>query len=167
MQFTKQKYRGLVAEGAYKGRTLTLLKPQTFMNRSGESVAEAVRYTVNSPRELFVVYDDVDLPRGKIRIREKGGPGTHRGMQSVIQCLGNEEGFPRLRIGVGQDTGRDLSRHVLGKVRGEERAVLSAAVDKAVEALLCCLDEGLLKAMNLYNRDEPETEQRDAAQDTD
>src|SRR4029079_13560278 len=112
-----------------------LAKPQTYMNLSGESVRELLRLYGMPTKSLVVVYDDVDLPVGTVRIRERGGPGTHNGMRSIVDEIGSTD-FPRLRIGVGMPTdGQNLADYVLGLPSADERIVLDEALARRVEAL--------------------------------
>ena len=149
--FTREKYQGQFAEARVEGGKVLLLKPLTYMNKSGESVARAARNRVDAPGEILVVYDDVDLPLGKIRIRTGGSPGTHNGMKSVLERLGTQE-VPRMRIGIGREarTG-DLTDHVLSRFAPEEKPAVVEAIDRAVQACLCCLEEGVETAMNRFN----------------
>lgn len=143
--------RGAVAEVADGERKLVLVEPQTFMNDSGDCVRRVVsRYGV--PREkTLVVYDDIDLPPGKIRIRKSGGPGTHNGMRSIAQHLGDTD-FPRLRVGTGdRPAGEDLVAWVLGRPGKEDREKMEAAFDRAAEAALAFAREGVDKAMQKGN----------------
>ena len=143
--------RGAVAEVADGERKLVLVEPQTFMNESGDCVRRVVsRYGV--PREkTLVVYDDIDLPPGKIRIRKSGGPGTHNGMRSIAQHLGDTD-FPRLRVGTGdRPAGEDLVAWVLGRPGKEDREKMEAAFDRAAEAALAFAREGVDKAMQKGN----------------
>jgi PTH1 family peptidyl-tRNA hydrolase len=151
VEFNREKFGGEVAEARIDGRKVLLLKPLTYMNLSGQSVAQAARYHADAPGDLLIVYDEVDLPLGKVRLRKSGTAGTHNGMKSVIERLGTED-VPRLRIGVGAEA-RPGERvgHVLGKFRPDERAVIDEAVEAAVEACLCCVHEGVDAAMNHYN----------------
>ncbi len=149
--FAREKFSGQIAEARLDGRKILLLKPLTFMNLSGDSVAQAARYHADGPGEILVVYDEVDLPLGKVRLRKNGTGGTHNGMKSVIERLGSED-VPRLRVGVGAEAQRgERVGHVLGKFRPDERESIDLAMDTAVEACLCCIREGLDAAMNRYN----------------
>lgn len=151
MSFSREKYRGQIAEGVVDGAKVLLLKPLTFMNKSGESVARAARNRVSEPGDILVVYDDVDLPLGKVRLRKGGSPGTHNGMRSVLERLGTQD-VPRLRLGVGENTrSRDLSEHVLGAFRPEEKPVVEEAVQRAVEACKCFLEVDIDTVMNRFN----------------
>ena len=146
----REKYRGLTAEIQRGGDKVALLKPMTFMNLSGESVAMAARNRVTAPDDLLVLYDEADLPVGRIRLRKDGGAGGHNGMKSIIERLGTQA-FPRLRIGVGKDAG-ELAEHVLSKFKPDERPVVDEAVERAADAVMVWLDDGIDKAMNLFNK---------------
>ena len=149
--FSREKFRGQIAECTVAGTKVLLLKPMTFMNKSGESVARAARNKVNDPGDVLIVYDDVDLPLGKVRIRQGGSAGTHNGMRSVLERLGSRD-VPRIRIGVGENTdNEDLSGHVLGTFRPEEKALVDEAVERSVQACRCYLEEGVETAMNRFN----------------
>lgn len=148
--FDREKYKGLIARVSAEGQQVMLLKPMTFMNVSGESVALAARNRVNDPADLLVVYDDVELPLGSIRIRAQGSAGTHNGMKSVIERVGTDE-VPRLRMGVGKNSGVDLSDHVLGRFAPNEKKAVEEMVARASEAVVCYLRSGLTEAMNTYN----------------
>jgi len=150
-RFEREKYKGQIAEGRIKNRSILLLKPMTFMNKSGESVAQAARNKINSPGDLFIIYDDAELPLGKIRIRKNGSAGTHNGMRSIVERVGTKE-FPRLRIGVGMDkkTG-DLADHVLGKFHPDERNIVADLVDASAEAAIRAMEDGIDSAMNEFN----------------
>src|SRR5437762_1902282 len=118
---------------------------------SGEAVRELSRIYAVPPKSLLVIYDDVDLPLGTIRLRERGGPGTHNGMRSIVDELGRED-FPRLRIGVGVPTnGQNLADYVLGLPTPDERKILDEALGRAVEATETVIRRGLGAAMNVYN----------------
>ena len=142
-----------IAEGAIDGVRLAIARPQTFMNDSGRAIRKLLdRYRIE-PEALFVVYDDVDLPLGKLRLREKGGPGTHNGMRSIVAAIG--EGFPRLRVGVAPADPEaeigDLVDHVLAPVTGDERASADASIARAAEAVEVALREGMARAMERFN----------------
>lgn len=149
--FDREKFRGQIAETTAAGERVLLLKPMTFMNKSGESVARAARNNVQRPEDVLVVYDDVELPLGKLRLRQAGSAGTHNGMKSVLERLGTRD-VPRLRIGVGAKVaGGDLSDHVLGTFHPDEKPVAEDAVKRAVAACTCFLEEGIEPAMNRHN----------------
>jgi len=152
LRFTGKRAKSLVARGTLNGNDIALAKPQTYMNLSGEAVRELIRLYGIPPRALLVVYDDVDLPLGTIRLRERGGPGTHNGMRSIVDELGRTD-FPRLRIGVGMPTdGQNLADYVLGHPTPDERAVLDEALGRALEATETVVRRGLGAAMNAYNK---------------
>jgi PTH1 family peptidyl-tRNA hydrolase len=132
---------------------IILMKPMTYMNRSGDSVAGVLRYFRIEPSELLVVVDDVALPLGRLRLRSSGSDGGHNGLGSIIAHVG--EDFPRLRLGVGAAADKaDLVDHVLGSFSKTESAVVSQSVERATEAIRQVVDDGLETAMNLFNRAE-------------
>jgi PTH1 family peptidyl-tRNA hydrolase len=134
-----------------------LVKPQTYMNLSGRAVGTVGRYYKIPPQETLVVFDDVDLPLGRLRLRPSGSAAGHNGLKSLISSLGTDL-FPRVKVGIGADNGRPagerLVGHVLGKFSEEERAAVAQAVDRAADAVLSALKDGLGTAMNLFNRKE-------------
>lgn len=143
---------GLVAKGRLGGKELLLLKPLTFMNRSGLAVREVVREYSLSYEHIIVVYDDMDIPLGSLRIRLHGGAGGHRGLQSVIEELGSE-GFKRIRIGIGRPpAGKKPADYVLEPFSPEEFKVLEQVLCHAVEAIKTIVTEGADAAMNRFNR---------------
>ena len=147
----EKQFQGSYGEGFALGGKRRLLKPATYMNRSGEAVRAVLDWYKLDPRSVLVVYDDVDLPLGRLRLRGSGSAGGHNGMKSVIQHLGSEA-FPRLRLGVGRPKGnQDMVGHVLGRFEPTEQAVLERVLRAAVEAVECCLQEGLRAAMNRFN----------------
>ena len=149
--FDRLLYKARVAAGQIAGRSVVLACPLTYMNRSGESVAALVRWYKTPLERLLVVYDDLDLPLGTLRLRPRGGSGGHRGMQSIIQRLGTET-FPRLRIGIGRPpAGWDAADYVLHPFTEDEQPIITAARERAVEAIECWLTEGIVAAMNRFN----------------
>ena len=147
----RSKDDALTTEVKLGNEQVILLKPQTFMNNSGVAVARALRYRACEPNDMLVVYDDVNLPLGRIRLRASGSNGGHNGMKSIIAHLHSQE-FPRLRIGVGdKEPGSDLTQHVLGTFRPEQRSAVDAAVATAVEAVQCFIAYGIDRAMNEFN----------------
>lgn len=152
---TAPKFQGQFARGQALGQDVALLKPQTFMNLSGESVSAALRYLPIEPRDVVVVFDEMDIPSGKLRLRKSGGHGGHNGLRSIIAALGSSD-FPRIRVGVGRPSeGREATGHLLGKLRDAERERFSATIDLAVEALEVALSDGFEAAMNRFNGLEP------------
>ena len=132
--------------------TLGLLKPQTYMNRSGQSVGRAVRELKIETKDLLVVHDDLDLPLGRIRVKIGGGTAGHKGLESIAGALGAKD-FLRLRIGIDKPTEADATDYVLGRFRADEEVILENEVlPKVVEAVMMILKEGPEKAMNLFNR---------------
>ena len=141
----------LTGEGRIGDEDIVLAKPRTYVNESGLAVTSLMARYRATAADLLVVYDDMDLPAGKIRLRPDGGPGGHNGIKSIIGALGTQ-GFARLRVGVGRPgSGDDQIRHVLGRASAEEQDLVDAAVDKAVEVIACYLSEGVEAAMNRYN----------------
>jgi len=132
---------------------LFLLKPQTYMNLSGRSVAAVCQYYKIQPAEVLIVHDDVALPEGKLRIRLSGSAGGHNGMRSIIACLGTDQ-FPRIRFGVGAADGKNLTGHVLGAFDPASLEGLDKALENAVEAASMCALRGLTAAMNHFNKEE-------------
>jgi PTH1 family peptidyl-tRNA hydrolase len=149
----------MVGRGRVAGNAVLVAKPLTFMNLSGGAVEKLVRAYAESPQDIIVVYDDIDLPIGKIRLRERGSSGTHNGMRSIVASLKTED-FPRLRVGVrGEsfDQKRDLADYVLERFSDVEEKEMEAAIERATDALLLVARGDLKRAMNTFNRDpEPE-----------
>ena len=146
----KVKFKALVGEGRIAGQKVVLVKPQTYMNLSGKSVQEVMHFYKLDPEELIVIYDDLDLEVGALRLRKFGSAGTHNGMRSVVQHL-NSDRFPRIRLGIGANGKRDIIDHVIGGFSKDEVPVLEEAVTKAVSAIECMLGEGIDRAMSQYN----------------
>jgi PTH1 family peptidyl-tRNA hydrolase len=148
----ERRFRGRFRRGRAHGHDVGVLQPETYMNLSGESVAEALRYLPVTRSELVVVYDEMDLPAGKLRIRPGGGHAGHNGMRSVIEQLGGFRDFARIRVGVGRPgPGRDPSGHLLSRVPADERKRFEAIVETAADALDVLLGQGVAEAMNRYN----------------
>jgi len=147
----KTAHKALVSEGMMQGRKVMLVKPQTFMNNSGEALAEILAYYKVEPSQLIVIYDDIDLEPGKLRIRPKGGPGTHNGMRSIVSQL-NTEDFPRVRIGIGKPEPQiDLVDFVLGRFSPEERTLVNEAIERAALAVATMVCASVEVAMAKYN----------------
>ena len=145
----KEAFKGLVGRGKVFDEDVYLLKPQTYMNLSGESVREIVSYFKISTQDIIVIYDDLDLEPGKIRLRLSGSSGGHKGIQNIIENLGTEE-IKRIRIGIGKPT-FDTIDYVLGKPLKEERPLIDDAINNAVEALKEILKHSFDSAMNKFN----------------
>lgn len=153
----KWRFAAEVAEIALGDGRVVVGKPQTYMNRSGVTVAAMLSWLKITPADMLVVVDDADLPLGQIRLRASGGSGGHNGLRSIIEALGGSEGFARLRVGIGRrgPAGEDITGHVLGRFSASEREAAEAIAGEAAEALDCCVKEGLTTAMNRYNRKTP------------
>ncbi len=150
IRIRKLKSRALIGEGFISGQKVLLVKPQTYMNNSGESLGEILRYYHLQPEQLLVIYDDMDLQTGTIRIRKKGGPGSHNGMKSVISHVHSQE-FPRIRVGIGSSGQEDWKDFVLHEVSSKDAGLLSEAIDNASRAVAVILDQGIDIAMNRFN----------------
>jgi PTH1 family peptidyl-tRNA hydrolase len=149
---SRSRFHALVGEGSYQGVRLVLLKPQTYMNLSGQSIAEAMRWYKIEPQHMLIISDDIDLPPGVIRLRSKGGAGTHNGWKSILQETGTDL-FPRIRIGTGAPPPQwDLADWVLTGYGDEDRSVMENAFALAAEAALCFAEHGIDLAMNRYNK---------------
>jgi PTH1 family peptidyl-tRNA hydrolase len=132
---------------------LLVAKPLTFMNRSGDAVAALARYYDVTPADMLVIVDEIALPFGRLRVRERGSAGGHNGLKSIVERLGTQE-FPRLRLGVGRgDARRDLADHVLSKFEADERAGLETFIARAADCAEMFAVDGIGKAMNTYNPD--------------
>lgn len=147
----KGKLRSRVGRGEVGGKKVIVALPTTFMNRSGEAVARLVSFYGAHPKNVLVVSDDINLPLGRLRIRSEGSAGGHKGLRSVIACLGTME-FPRLRLGIGTGEAEAVTDFVLGDFTQEEKAVMRAGVEQAAEAIETIVKEGLESAMSEYNR---------------
>ena len=147
------EHKALVGKGYIEGQKVILVKPQTYMNNSGEAVREITDYyKADSESELIVLYDDISLPVGTLRIRDKGSAGGHNGIKSIIQHLGTQV-FLRIKVGVGDKIPEmDLVNHVLGHFNKEDSEVMKESFAKAAEAAVILLGGDIEKAMNLYNR---------------
>ncbi len=139
-------------QGSYQGHAFTLIKPLTFMNRSGEAVARYVDMLRLEAQDILVIFDDISLPVGTVRLRKKGGAGGHNGMQSIIDHLDTAD-FPRLRFGVGNHFERgEQVDYVLSPFASDEQEAVENAITQATDAVLTMIQEGLDIAMNRYNR---------------
>lgn len=147
-----RRFQALCGEGrAPNGGKLRLLKPLTYMNRSGQAIRAAIDWYKLPPESVLIVYDDMDLPVGRLRLRLSGSAGGHNGMKSAIAHLGTQN-FPRLRIGIGKsDRDKDTVSHVLGKFSPDETQLMSEVLQLAVDAVEFSLKQGVQKAMSLYN----------------
>ena len=151
-RFNKLRYRALTGEIAVKGQRVLVLKPQTYMNLSGESVKLAGGFYKIPPERVLVISDDVALPLGKLRIRAGGSAGGHNGLKNIIAHLGTDQ-FPRIRVGVGAPEHPDFEMidWVIGKFSQQEKKLAEEAVGRAVDAALCVMERGVQEAQNRFN----------------
>ena len=151
IEVNKSKFKGLYGTGIIQGKKVILLKPQTYMNLSGESVKEVIDFYHINSEEIIIIYDDIDTEKGNIRIRKKGGPGSHNGMKSVVENLKTTD-FGRIRVGIGQpEYKNDMINYVIGKIPDEEQKILQEGVNKAVDAIEEILKSSIDIAMNKFN----------------
>lgn len=153
IKINRTKFRGDYGKGNIDGEDIILLKPRTYMNSSGKCIKPFLDYFKVDVENLIVIYDDVELERGVLRIRKKGSAGTHNGMKSIIENIGDNN-FTRIRLGMGQDKDMDLADYVLKKIPKEDIPIMQDIVINASDALHLILTDGIDKAMNLYNRKE-------------
>ncbi len=151
IKVNKSKFNSLYGTGIIEGEKVVLVKPQTFMNLSGEAVIEFINFYKIDLNKLIIIYDDIDTNPGIIRIRKVGGPGTHNGMKSVVNMLKTGD-FPRIRVGIGMPERKsDLINYVIGHINEEEYNELLKGVDKAENAIIEIFKSGIDKAMNKFN----------------
>jgi len=151
LSFSRMQNEALVAAGRIGDARVVLAKPQAWMNESGKAVGPLARFYKVEPARLLVVYDDLDVPAGTLRLRREGGSGGHKGMRSIIERLGRQD-FPRLRVGIGRPPGRmDAADYVLQPFTRDEEILMDSARDRAVEAIERFLAEGIVAAMNRFN----------------
>jgi len=152
IKIDKMKFKGLYADASVNGVRCLLLKPTTYMNNSGESVVQALDFYKLSPENLIVIYDDISLEPGKLRIRRKGSHGGHNGMRSIIDLLGSDE-FPRVKVGVGKKPHPDynLADWVLGHFNSDDAALMNTSVENASEAVKLLVQGKTDEAMNKFN----------------
>ena len=153
----KAKFQGLYGQTIYNGKKVYLLKPQTFMNLSGRSVLQLSAYYSIPPQRIIVLFDDISLQPGRLRIRENGSAGGHNGIKSIIAELGSQE-FPRIKIGVGAKphADADLAQWVLSGFSANEEKALQFALKNAVDAALCIVENSCYEAANRFNGSHPE-----------
>ncbi|HJV65560.1 MAG TPA: aminoacyl-tRNA hydrolase [Geomonas sp.] len=147
---TRKAFSGLAGDGNWAGERIFLLKPQTFMNLSGRSVAEALRFYKLSLSDLIVIHDDLDIPFGKIRLKEGGGHGGHNGLRSLGQEL-SSNAYARIRVGIGRPVHGDVVNYVLTNFAKDEMTSLLEVLDVGVDALEMMIREGMPKAMSIFN----------------
>ncbi|WP_300386401.1 aminoacyl-tRNA hydrolase [Clostridium sp.] len=149
IDINRKKFRGEYGEGVIKSEKVILLKPSTYMNLSGESIIEVMNFYKLNNEEIIVLYDDISLDVGKIRIREKGSAGGHNGIKSIISCMGSDV-FARIKIGVGQPKG-DLVSYVLGRFSKDEQETLNEVIEVASEGVEIIIKDDVKEAMNKLN----------------
>ena len=152
VRIDRARFKALTGRCAIGGEGVLLMKPQTYMNLSGEAAAQAAAFYKIPPERILVVSDETALPVGALRVRTKGSAGGHNGLKSMIACLGTEE-FPRVRLGVGAPPhpDYDMADWVLSVFRNEDAAKMADAAARAAEAVICYIDEGPERAMNRFN----------------
>ncbi|MBI5651946.1 MAG: aminoacyl-tRNA hydrolase [Chloroflexi bacterium] len=148
--FARKRFNAEIAEGALGETRVMIAKPQTFMNLSGDAVGKLFAFYKIAPHDLLVVYDDLDLPLGKLRMRSRGSAGGHHGMESIIGRIGTSD-FPRLRVGIGRPHPNADIDHVLGDFDRDERVLMDETFARAVDAIEVWLADGISKAMNRFN----------------
>ena len=155
-KINKAKFQGLYGQANYAGAKLVLLKPQTYMNLSGRSVLQVSAYFHIPPQRIIVLFDDISLEPGRLRIRADGSAGGHNGIKSIISEVGSQD-FPRVKIGVGAKTHpeQDLADWVLSTFSASEEKALASALDRAADAALCIIERGVPEAANRYNGSQP------------
>lgn len=148
--FARKRFNAQIAEGSIAGHRILLAKPQTFMNSSGEAVGKLFAFYKIASHDLLVVYDDLDLPLGKMRLRSRGSSGGHHGMESIVARVGTSD-FPRLRVGIGRPNPDADIDHVLGSFDADERTMMDETFARAADAIDVWLADGITAAMNRFN----------------
>lgn len=152
IKVTKLKHKALSGDGTIEGHRVILVKPQTFMNLSGECVREIIEWYRAPLTNVIIIYDDIDIALGKVRVRPKGSSGSHNGMRSVLYHVQSED-FPRVRIGIGKPPeGWQLADYVLGRFGDDDKKIVSDSISKAAEAAAAIIKSGVEAAMNKYNK---------------
>lgn len=147
-----KRFKTLLGRGRINDQEITLIKPMTLMNRSGEAVQKALHYFHSGPEDLIVIHDDLDLPLGRLRFRLRGGDGGHRGVRSIIESLGSHT-FLRLKVGIGRPPGRmEPAEYVLNRFDRLEQPNLVRAIDQAAEAIEVAISDGVQTAMNRFQK---------------
>lgn len=158
----KKGFRSLFAEALLEEKKIILLKPQTYMNLSGDAVSDAVEFFKISLKDIIVVHDEIDLPLGSMKIKTGGGSAGHKGVRSIVNCLG-DSGFVRVRVGVGKPLQKsEVIGHVLSGFGKEEKRIMEDMVVRAADAVLEIILRGLESAMNKFNRKDAEYKTQDA-----
>ncbi|MDD7280566.1 aminoacyl-tRNA hydrolase [Floccifex sp.] len=151
LEFNKEKFDAYFAKGKIKGEDVVLLKPTTYMNNSGFALRACLDFYKETMDNVLVIYDDKDLPVGKIRLRQQGSAGGHNGIKSIMNCTQNQT-FDRIRVGIGKDDRIPIIQWVLSKFRKEEQEDLQKAITQASEAAYYAIDHSFDKVMNQYNK---------------
>jgi len=149
VKLNKLRFSSVYGDTSINGEKVMLVKPVTYMNRSGIAIAEIINFYKIPSENLIVIYDDIDIPLGSLRIRPNGSSGTHNGMKSIINNIGS--GFPRIRIGIGRNEDMDLADYVLQKFSSPERDVINPIIEKAAEAAVEIIEKDIDSAMQKYN----------------
>jgi PTH1 family peptidyl-tRNA hydrolase len=149
VKLNKLKFNSVYGETSINGEKVMLVKPVTYMNRSGLAIGEIVKFYKIPTEALIVIYDDIDIPLGTLRIRPNGSAGTHNGMRSIISSIGSE--FPRIRIGIGRNEEMDLADYVLQKFSPSEKDIVAPIIEKAAEAAIEIIENSIESAMQKYN----------------
>lgn len=149
VKLNKLKFNSVYGDMTLNGEKVMLVKPVTYMNRSGIAISEIMNFYKIPSENLVVIYDDIDLPLGALRIRPEGSPGTHNGMKSITSSVGNN--FPRIRIGIGRDEDMDLADYVLERFSSSERDLINPIIEKAALAALEIIEKDIDTAMQKYN----------------
>lgn len=149
---SKKKLKGIIGEGSIEGQEVVLVKPVTFMNRSGECVSKVLDWYKQDESRLIIIYDDIDIVPGQVRVRAKGSAGSHNGMKSVLQYT-DTDAFVRIRIGIGKNPAyMDLAKYVLGHFTSEEIPLIQEGQKRGAEAVASVLTVGCDRTMNVFNR---------------
>ena len=149
VKLNKLKFNSVYGETSINGEKVMLIKPVTYMNKSGIALGEIIRFYKIPTENLIVIYDDIDIPLGTLRIRPNGSAGTHNGMRSIISAIGSE--FPRIRIGIGRNPEMDLADYVLQEFLPSERDTIAPIIERAGDAALEIIKKGVESAMQKYN----------------
>lgn len=151
IEISKSKFKGLYGSGIIEGKKVILLKPQTYMNLSGESVKEIIEFYKVETDQIIIIYDDIDIEPGIIKLRKTGGPGTHNGMKSVVHEL-NTQNFNRVRVGIGKPIEKEnLIEYVIGAIPKEDKEKLEKGTELAKQAVIEIIKNGIDIAMNKFN----------------
>lgn len=148
----RTKFQADISEARVDNQKILLVKPQTYMNLSGQAVAPLAAWHKTAPQDVVVIYDDLDLAAGKIRLRTNGSSGGHRGMQSIIEQMGTAV-FGRIRVGIGRPpAGWTVNQYVLSAIAGDDQTAIAAAVVRSGDAVACIINDGMTKAMNEFSK---------------